>query len=82
MDAIRQYQKLSNIKPLFQKLTMPLYSVSSHKLDLNKEDIILVHEGLGLYREKPKKENKPRSKRGGYDQPVLVANLEMDSTDY
>lgn len=77
MDVIKQYQKISEVKPLFQKLTEPMYNVNAAKIALNKDDLELVYVGMGLFK------NIESKKIGGsYDVPILVADVEdLDYVD-
>lgn len=59
MDNIRQYQKLSDIKPSYQKLTNPLFGVSKMKIQYNNKEFELEYNNLGLW-EHPKSENKTK----------------------
>ncbi len=57
MDNIRQYQRLSNIKPSYQKLTKPYYSVSRVKIERNalELDLYLKEQGVWEATEETKK---------------------------
>jgi hypothetical protein len=56
MDLIKQYLILSDIKPRYQKLTEPLYSVNKARFYLNQEEVSLIYKGMGMYVEDSKKE--------------------------
>ena len=66
MDNIRQYQRLSNIKPSYQKLTKPYFSVSQAKIKRNASELDLYYKGLGLW-EPAKEIVNTKRKRGGVD---------------
>jgi len=76
MDRIRQYQRLSDIKPAYQKLTEPLYNVSKARFYLSSEELVLIYEGMGMYREASNQDQK-RGKKGGSDfnDSVLMVDL-------
>ena len=91
MDSIRQYQRLSLIKPSYQKLTLPYYSVSKFKIQHNIDELDLHYKGLGWWEpEADKQSNKTRnlnpmnqkSKRGGSipdaRNKVVLMSIELD----
>jgi hypothetical protein len=49
MDNIRQYQRLSEIKPSYQKLVKPYFSVSRAKIQHNAVELDLYYKGLGIW---------------------------------
>ena len=49
MDNIRQYQQLSDIKPSYQSLILPYYSVGKIKIQHNNDELELYYKGLGLW---------------------------------
>lgn len=92
MDSIRQYQRLSLIKPSYQKLTLPYYSVSKFKIQHNIDELDLHYKGLGWWEpEADKQSNKnqkskphepKKSKRGGSipdaRNKVVLMSIELD----
>jgi hypothetical protein len=67
MDNIRQYQRLSNIKPSYQKLTKPYYSVSRFKIEHNATELDLFLKQRGLW----------EAKHGGNDRNEKITLLDI-----
>jgi hypothetical protein len=61
MDCILQYQQLSDVKPSYQKLTLPYYSVNKLKLQHNADELELHYRGLGLWDDSTKNGGSPHS---------------------
>ncbi len=76
MDNIRQYQRLSNIKPSYQKLIKPYYSVSRFKIEHNALELDLFLKERGLW-ELAQKESKNQNKKGGNDnnKKIILWNI-------
>ena len=85
MDNIRQYQRLSDIKPSYQKLTLPYYNVSKFKIQHNINEIDLHYKGLGLWIDKTAsaKQNadKSRSKKKGGIIPDIRETISIMDID-
>jgi hypothetical protein len=67
MDNIRQYQRLSDIKPSYQKLTKPYYSVNRFKIERNVIELDLFLKQRGLW----------ETKRGGNEnnKKIIIWNI-------
>lgn len=81
MDNIRQYQRLSNIKPSYQKLTKPYFSVSQAKIKHNASELDLYYKGLGLWEPAKEVVNTKRKRGGAYDKKEKVALWNMEFGD-
>lgn len=50
MDKIKQYYKLTNIKPEYYALTIPYYTASKKRITFNAKELILYYlEEFGIY---------------------------------
>jgi hypothetical protein len=78
MDVIRQYQRLSNIKPSYQKLTLPYYGVSKSKIQHNLNELELYYKGPGVW----DVDDKPKKKGGAMpEKRELIVFLDFDDQD-
>ena len=76
MDNIKQYQKLSDIKPSYMRLTNPLYDVSKARIELNQQELELHYSEIGWIDETTSQ----KAKKGGGESNVVYIDLEDDYT--